>query len=191
METKEKNYEEYIEQYLTTVGGYTKGYDIEYDIERKYNPIKGYIESDLVSFVVETQPKKWAKIFDAHGNNTVEYFLSRVEKTINENGLLWTLRHSVQLNGQGINLIYFKPENNMNDETSELYEKNICKLVRQVHYSNANNSLDTVLFVNGFPLVTIELKSEFTGQNYENAIKQYKYDRDPSEIIFQFNNFNS
>lgn len=188
MNTKEKNYEEYIENYLTTIGGYTKGYSIEYNEERKYNPIKGYIEADLISFVIETQPKKWAKIFDAHGNSAVEYFLTRVERTIHENGLLWTLRHSVQLNGQSINLVYFKPENNMNNETKELYDKNICKLVRQVYYSNANsNSIDTVLFINGFPLVTIELKNEFTGQTYEDAIRQYKYDRNPEEIIFQFN----
>jgi len=188
METKEKNYEEFIEKYLINEGGYVKGYDIEYNEEQKYDPVKGYIEADIIQFIVNTQPKKWAKIVDVHNGNTVIYFLQRLEKTIKENGLLWTLRHGVSLNGQNIKLIYFKPESGINEDLKKLYNENICKIVRQLYYSNSNkNSLDTVLFINGFPLVTIELKNEFTGQTYENAIRQYKYDRDPREIIFEFN----
>lgn len=182
MQTKERNYEEFIENYLTTQGGYIK------DTEKGFDNRNGIITADLFSFIKTTQQKEWKKVVDSQGNQAEAYFIERLKKNIDENGLLFVLRNGVKLNGVTIKLIAFKPESNINSDLARMYEQNICKLVRQLHYSyQNNNSLDTVLFVNGFPLVTIELKNEFTGQTYENAIRQYKNDRDPSEIIFQFN----
>lgn len=182
METKEKNYEEYIEKYLTTEGGYVKGNSVEYD------KLNGYIKADLLYFIQTTQQNEWRKIEEAHEGNAELYFIQRLEKVISELGLLHVLRHGIKLNGANIKLVFFKPETTINEEVTNLYNMNICKLIRQVYYSNnSNNSLDTVLFINGFPLVTLELKNEFTGQNHENAIQQYKYDRDPKELIFEFN----
>lgn len=179
----EKNFEEAIQNYLTEKGGYEK------DTELGYDSFKGYIFSDLVKFVKDTQPKKWDKILKIYENNTEEYFLKRVEKNISENGLLYTLRHNIEITGTKFQLIYFKPETNINEDSIDLYNKNICKCVRQVHYSTKNNnSLDMVLFINGFPIVTLELKNQYSGQTVVDAIKQYKYDRDQSEVVFDFNN---
>lgn len=182
METREKNYEEYIESYLTTKGGYIKDSGIGFDRQ------SGFITADIFNFIKVTQPKEWKRVSEILGNQAEAYFLERMKKNIDENGLIFVLRNGVKLYGVTIKLIAFKPESNLNIELIKMYEQNICKIVRQLHYSyQNNNSLDTVLFVNGFPLVTIELKNEFTGQSYEDAIKQYKYNRNPNEIIFKFN----
>src|SRR5690625_44531 len=67
------------------------------------------------------------------------------------------------------------------------YRKNIFTVSRQVYYSHQhNNSLDVVLFLNGFPIVVMELKNPLTGQTYEHAERQFMYDRDPRELLFQF-----
>ncbi len=182
METKEKNYEAYIERYLTTTDGYIKDNGSGYD-----NKI-GIITPDLLSFIKTTQPKEWKRVQDSQGSQVEIYFIDRLKKNIDENGLLYVLRNGIKLNGVTIKLIFFKPESGINPDSIKLYNQNICKLVRQLHYSYLNNnSLDTVLFINGFPIVTIELKNEFTGQTCQDAIRQYKYDRDPNEVIFQFN----
>jgi type I restriction enzyme R subunit len=101
-------------------GGYTKGTELGYD------NIKGYITSDIIDFISSKQPKAWRKINDIHGDNAKEYFLQRMEGTIKEQGLLYTLRHEIQLDGQKIKLIYFKPENNINEDLEALYAQNIC-----------------------------------------------------------------
>ncbi len=182
METKEKNYEAFIEKYLTTKGGYIKADETGYDNKT------GIIISDMFSFIKTSQPREWKKVIDSQGSQAETYFIDRLKKNIDENGFLHVLRNGIKLNGVTINLIFFKPESNINTDSMKLYEQNICKLVRQLHYSYLNNnSLDSVLFINGFPVVTIELKNEFTGQTCDDAIRQYKNDRDPNEIIFQFN----
>jgi len=182
MKTKEKNYEAFIEKYLTTKGGYIKADETGYDNKT------GIIITDMFSFIKTSQPREWKKVIDSQGSQAETYFIDRLKKNIDENGFLHVLRNGIKLNGVTINLIFFKPESNINTDSMKLYEQNICKLVRQLHYSYLNNnSLDSVLFINGFPVVTIELKNEFTGQTCDDAIRQYKNDRDPNEIIFQFN----
>lgn len=182
METKEKNYEAFIEKYITTKGGYIKADETGYDNKT------GIIISDMFLFIKTSQPREWKKVIDSQGSQAETYFIDRLKKNIDENGFLHVLRNGIKLNGVTINLIFFKPESNINTDSMKLYEQNICKLVRQLHYSYLNNnSLDSVIFINGFPIVTIELKDEFTGQTCDDAIRQYKNDRDPNEIIFQFN----
>ncbi len=179
---KEINFEEKIEEYLTTQGGYIKSNELGYD------SLKGYKPDSLINFIKNTQEKNWNKLIKIHGDITEEYFLKMVEKQIKEFGLLETLRGKIKLNGLEFRLIYFKPETSINYDTVNLYAKNICECVRQLHYSvNNNNSLDTVLFINGFPLVTLELKNQYTGQDVNNAVRQYKEDRDCNEPIFLFN----
>ena len=77
-------------------------------------------------------------------------------------------------------MVYFQPANNKSPEHQEWYKQNRLAVVRQLKYSKRNeNSVDIVLFINGIPVVTLELKNELTGQNHHNAIKQYIQDRDP------------
>ncbi|HHX68633.1 MAG TPA: type I restriction endonuclease subunit R, partial [Gallicola sp.] len=182
MNTKEIDFENIIEEYLITKGGYEKGFEVGYD------SLKGYKPNKLIEFIKSTQSKKWNKFCEIHGSSSEQYFLKQVEKKIEEFGLLHTLRNDIRLNGISFKLIYFRPETNINPELVELYDKNICECVRQLHYSvSTNNSLDTVLFINGFPIVTMELKNQYTGQDINNAVYQYKEDRNPNEPIFRFN----
>lgn len=182
METREIRLEENIEEYLTTYGGYIKSDEVGYD------PLKGYKPNRLISFIKSSQEKNWNKLLSIHGDITEDYFLNMVEKQIKEFGLLETLRNKIKLNGLEFKLIYFAPETSINYDTVNLYSMNICECVRQLHYSiKNNNSLDVVLFINGFPIVTLELKNQYTGQDVNDAMKQYKEDRECSEPIFSFN----
>lgn len=182
METKEINLEEIIQRYLVTKGGYSIADDLGYE------PLKGYRPQSLLDFIQVTQNKSWLKLYQIHGDTTEEYFCTMVEKEIKEFGLLQTLRGKIKLNGLEFRLMYFRPETDINPDLGDLYDHNICECVRQLHYSVLNNnSLDIVLFINGFPLVTLELKNQYTGQDVNNAVRQYKEDRDPNEPIFMFN----
>jgi len=84
-------------------------------------------------------------------------------------------------------MAFFQPETDLNPETIKLYEHNRLRIVRQVYYSEKNkNSIDLVLVLNGLPFATLELKNIFTGQNTDNAKKQYNFDRDQREMLFAF-----
>lgn len=97
------------------------------------------------------------------------------------------LRHGIDDTGVSFKLSYFKPGSTMNKSAIESYDMNRLMITRQVHYSlDNNNSLDTMIFLNGLPIITIELKNQLTGQNVQNAIAQYKSDRNPKEKIFAF-----
>ena len=182
METQEKNFEESIEKYLVTKGGYHISDGLGYD------RLKGYNLKVLIDFIASTQNKKWMKLMSIHGEYTKDYFLKKVEEQIKEHGLLSTLRDKIKLDGMEFRLVFFKPETSMNPELEELYDGNILECVRQLHYSMDNeNSVDITLFVNGFPIVIMELKNQYTGQDINNSIHQFKFDRDPEEPIFRFN----
>ena len=156
MELKEIKLEEKIERYLTNKGGYIVGDSTAYDTLKGYNP------KSLIDFIKTTQAKNWNRLNEIHGDTTTEYFCTMVEKEIKEFGLLATLRGKIKLNGMEFKLIYFKPETDINPDLLDLYNHNICECVRQLHYSiNNNNSLDITLFINGFPLVTMELKNQY------------------------------
>jgi type I restriction enzyme R subunit len=180
---KEKKLEEAIEHFLTTEGGYVKGELYAYDKEHALEP------ATLLAFIKETQPKAWAKYETIFGIASDKSFLTRFSKEVSQVGIIQALRQGIKDHGITFRLAYFKPETGLNPEATELYEKNILTCTRQVHYSTRNNnSLDIVLFLNGIPLATLELKDQFSGQDVHNAIKQYKYDRSPVEPIFDFPN---
>src|SRR5699024_9092094 len=89
--------------------------------------------------------------------------------------------------GVRLRLVYNKPPSTLNKRLIKNYEKNIFTISRQVYYSQSNqNSLDLVLFLNGFPIVVMELKNPLTGQTYEHAERQFKTTRTPRELLFQF-----
>jgi type I restriction enzyme R subunit len=97
------------------------------------------------------------------------------------------LRHGITDLGVNVRMAYFKPGSGMNKSATALYEKNVLQITRQVKYSLANeNSIDTVIFLNGLPIITMELKNPLTGQTYKNAIAQYQNDRNPRELLLAF-----
>lgn len=183
VECMEKNFEDSIENcLLSNDAGYVKG------DAKSFNKDIGIDKNVLIKFIKETQEKEWEKLTKFYGVNTEAKFIERLNNFINEHGLLWCLRNFVEDMGIKFKLVYFKPISGLNEKSIELYNKNILQVTRQLQYSlQNNNSLDTVLFINGLPLVTLELKNQLSSQNVQNAKIQYKHDRDPKEIIFTFN----
>ena len=176
----EKGFEDSIEYYLLT-SGYEQGSPLSYDRSVALDvPV-------LLRFLEATQPKAWSKLADLYGSSTATEVVKNISREIKERGILEVLRHGSTDRGVKLQFAYFKPASGLNEETLLLYSQNILTVTRQVKYTLQNeNSLDMVLFLNGFPLATLELKNHLTGQTFENAVKQYKYDRSPKELLFTF-----
>ena len=166
-------------------GGYSGDYQrrLPADYDRKLC----LIPDDTVAFVRATQPKEWEKLQQHHGAEVRERFLRRVSSEIEKRGTLDVLRRGIKDSGCRFKLAYFPPSSGLNPELQQHYEANIFAVVRQLHYSQKNeNSLDLGLFLNGLPLFTVELKNPLTGQNVQDAIRQYKFDRSPKEPLLAF-----
>jgi type I restriction enzyme R subunit len=180
--TNEKRFEEDIEAFLLTdQGGYTRTTDT-------YDPAVGLFTETLIGFIKATQPKEWSRFEKACSSDPVRKFCLAFNNACDSDGLVSVMRHGFQYRGITFRVCYFKPESHLNKTAAALYEQNSCHVVRQWHYSaNNNNSVDMVLVFNGIPVFALELKNQYTGQNVDNAKRQWMYDRDPRELCFQFN----
>lgn len=178
----EIRFEEAIEQELITSGGFAKGDAKAYDLELALFP------KDVVSFLKQSQTKKWEGLQTILTDKTDETILQDLTKELAAKGSLHVLRHGFKCFGKSFRLAFFTPNSGMNEEAWRDYKSNVLTITRQVHFSprNPNLSLDVVLSLNGLPIVTLELKNPLTNQNIDNAIHQYKFDRDPNEPIFRF-----
>ena len=180
MDMSERRFEEEIE-YALLKNGYIKGNPKEYNRELAMDTV------EILKFIQETQPHEWELLSRRHGPMVEDNFLRRLDNELKRRGMLDVLRHGIDDTGVSFKLSYFKPGSTMNKTAMDLYDKNRLMITRQVHYSLDNeNSLDTVLFLNGLPIITIELKNPLTGQTCENAINQYRNDRNSREKIFTF-----
>ncbi|MCA6363512.1 MAG: type I restriction endonuclease subunit R [Bacteroidetes bacterium] len=179
----EKAFEENIEHWLLTEGGWKALPESGYDKKLALFP-------DVVfEFLEATQSKALAKLAKIHGTQLRPRLLSRLSEVAAREGILSVLRNGFSEYGIGFRLAYFAPETNLNPETLALYAANHLGLTRQLHYSEANhNSIDLVFSLNGIPLATAELKNLFTGQGTAEAQKQYMTDRDPAEPLLRFGN---
>ena len=173
---KEIHLENEICDYLAANGWlYAQGDAANYDRTRALFP------ADVLAWVQDTQPKAWEALQKNHGVQTAEVLLGRLRDSINQRGTLDVLRHGIEMLGlrQPLALAQFKPALAMNPDILDKYAANRLRVVRQLRYSLHNeNALDLVLFLNGIPVATAELKSDFT-QAVEDAIDQYRFDRDP------------
>lgn len=137
--------------------------------------------ADLLAFVQETQPAEWAKFKRWHNGKSEEVFVKRVAKQLDSHGTLHVLRHGFKDTDAKFYLCQFKPANRKNPKLLDTYKENRLTVIRQLHYSlNNENSIDIVLFVNGLPVATAELKTDLT-QSARDAINQYKKDRRPRD----------
>lgn len=136
---------------------------------------------DLLSFVQATQSAEWAKFKRWHNGQSETMFVKRVAEQLNKHGTLHVLRHGFKDRDARFFLCQFRPSSKKNPQLLAWYDENRLTAVRQLHYSLHNeNSLDLVLFVNGLPVATAELKTDTT-QNVRDAIAQYKKDRLPKD----------
>src|ERR1035437_9151808 len=147
----------------------------------KYDRALAFFPADVLAWVQQAQPKAWEALTKNHGAYAGEVLLARLREQLNTRGTLDVLRHGVEMIGlrQKLPLAQFKPALAMNPEILDRYEANRLRIVRQVRYSSANeNCIDLVLFLNGLPVATVELKTDFT-QSIDDAIDQYRFDRHP------------
>lgn len=180
-DVRERRFEEDIESYLINFGGYSKGNPTS------FNRASGLDEKTFIEFIKKSQPKKWERYVSIYKDNSEKQIVDRFIRAVKQTNLLKVLRHGFDDRGIKFNVIFWKPETSLNKTTQAQYESNIFHCTRQLHYSLKNeNSIDIVLFANGIPLVTMELKCQFTGQDTSNAIKQYKFDRAGKDAIFAF-----
>jgi type I restriction enzyme R subunit len=142
---------------------------------------------DALDFILATQPREWQKLAQHHGAGVQEQFLKRLSTEIGRRGALDVLRQGIRDSGCKFNLAYFRPASGLNEETRRLHAANLFAVVRQLRYSvKHETSLDLVLFLNGIPIFTAELKNLLNGQDVEDAIRQYKTDRDPREPLLAY-----
>ena len=162
-------------------GGYHKRASDEYDTAHCLIP------RDVIDFIVATQPATWNRLSEHYGSDVQRQFLTRLSAEIARRGALDVLRNGVKDAGCKFQLAYFPPASALNEETRQLYQANIFSVVRQLYFSNRDGkSLDVALFLNGVPVFTAELKNPLNGQTVEDAIRQYRTQRDPREPLFGY-----
>ena len=145
------------------------------------------IPADVVDFLLATQPREWEKLKQHHGADVKPRFLGRLSREIGRRGALDVLRNGVKDSGCKFRLAYFRPASGLNEELQRLHAANLFAVVRQFRFSEqGEESLDLALFLNGIPIFTAELKNPLNGQDVEDAIRQYQYDRDPREPLFAY-----
>ncbi len=177
----EATFEAAIEKSLLENGGYINGYSDDYDAHL------GLFPKYIIEFLSESQPKEWDKITNIHKADVGTKVIQRLVRELELRGTLDVIRNGFTDYGVKFKMAFFKPESSLNPDADRLYNANKLSVIRQLYYERkGENSLDMVLALNGLPIATIELKNQFTGQNVSNAKKQYVYDREPSEPIFQF-----
>lgn len=157
------------------------GWLYKVDDHLRHDRARALFPSDLVDWVKASQPDAWSALEKSHGAKAADVMADRLRKQLDERGALDVLRNGLDLIGlKGrLSLAQFKPAMGMNPTISARYAANRLRVVRQVRYSTHNeNCLDLVLYLNGIPVATAELKTDFT-QSIGDAIDQYRFDRHP------------
>lgn len=181
-DTTEKGLEAHIVNYLANENGYVVRPGTCYDNA-------ACLDKDLLfQFLEATQPKAVAKLKAFHKDLYEQKIIKRLNDQIQAKGVIEVLRKGITdgFTDTKLNLFYDQPVSSYNVAAKALYDANLFSVMRQVRFSpNNTKSLDVVLFINGIPLISFELKNELTKQNVQHAIKQYKEDRDPNEELFR------
>ena len=142
----------------------------------------------LFEFIGATQAKAWDRLVGLHGgaDQAQLKFSKLLAAQIDARGTVDVLRRGVEDMGVKLRLAFFKPAHALTPDLLALYDANRLVVSRQVHHSESNpqDSLDLLLLVNGLPVATIELKNQVTGQTVEHAKRQYRFDRNPKDLVF-------
>jgi len=188
----EKRFEETIERDLVNLfdDGLKYTSSIHQKTDEWYNKDLCLIGEDFIQFVIDSQQEVYERLKKKYGENTNQTLVNRLSKEIENKGLIHVLRKGFNdVHGGNIKTVYFQPSSSLNENyRKDKYNKNQFKFVRQLHYSpHNNNSIDIVIFINGIPILTVELKNQLTGQTILNSDRQYRFDRNPKgEPLLQF-----
>jgi type I restriction enzyme R subunit len=178
---KEKSFQGLIKDYLIEENEYVESFNREYD--RNYA-----IDVEMLfSFLENTQKKKVEKLKDIYGPSYKEKILYNLNRELRIKGSIDVIKHGIKDFGVELKLAYFKPPTNLNPDQYLQYQKNILSVTEELVYDiNKEDRIDLVIFLNGIPVITMELKNSFTGQTYKDAIKQYQNNRSNKEQLFKF-----
>jgi type I restriction enzyme, R subunit len=179
--TKEAGIETLIVNYLVEKNGYELGSSADYNKDYAVD------ENRLLRFLQDTQPAAVKQINILNNDHAKAKFLDRLRGEIAKRGIVDVLRKGIHHYPADLIMFYMTPTDK-NLQAKALFEKNIFSVTKQLNYSHNNTqlALDFVIFINGLPIITCELKNSLTKQNVDDAVQQYRDDRDPKELIFQF-----
>jgi len=176
-DTSEKGFQKLIVNYLKVEHYYRESVSSDFDREFCLNT------KQLFEFIESTQPDT----FDMIKKKGERAFLVRLDEKIHELGIIEVLRKGIKHIDKTIDLFYRKPSSKFNNRDLVRYSSNIFSVTEELKYSLDNeNRLDVTIFLNGIPILTMELKNSLTGQTVQNGIRQYKNDRDSKEKLFSF-----
>lgn len=180
-DTSEKGLETLIVESLVSEAGYRQGRNGDYDREHAVDI------SCLAEFVKITQPKAYEALGLGSDGPVRMQFLHRLQGEIARRGVIDVLRNGIKHNAVSLDAFYGTPTPG-NVKAQKFYVANIFSVTRQLRYSRDETrlALDLCIFINGLPIATFELKNKLTKQTVEDAIQQYKRDRDPKELLFAF-----
>jgi type I restriction enzyme R subunit len=182
-DTTEGGFEAYIATYLVNENKYILREN------KSYNNVACLDTALLFEFLEHTQPKAVAKLKNYHKDLYETKIIKRLNDQIKDKGIIEVLRKGIVdgFTDTKLTLLYDKPVSAYNVEANTQYQANVFSVMRQVYFSTTTRqSLDMMVFINGIPVISFELKNELTKQNVTDAINQYKNDRDPNEPIFRF-----
>lgn len=173
----EKHLESYIVQKLAA-SGWLVGTADAYDADRAMYP------EDLEAWLRATQPQKWDRLQAMNGDKTLTVVMDRLEAALEKQGMIQTLRRGFSIAGAGhLDLSEAAPEDRRNDQVLHRYASNRLRVVPQLKYHPGRElAIDLGLFLNGLPLATVELKTDFT-QSVEHAKAQFRRDRPPVDPV--------
>ena len=179
--TRESGLEALIVKYLVEQNGYEEGNNADYNKEYAID------ESRLFRFLQDTQPAQMGKLGVFQSEQKKRQFLNRLQGELAKRGIIDVLRNGIKVYPVDLIMFYLTPTEN-NVKAGKMFERNIFSVTRQLRYSQdaGKLALDLCLLINGLPIITFELKNQLTKQNTDDAVQQYKNDRDPRDLLFSF-----
>lgn len=178
-DTTEKGFQKDIIDHLESTGY------IHRNSIRNYEKVTCLDPELTLQFIQDTQPREWKKFKRVYGEKAEQKFFFRLVNEINNKGTIHILRNGFRDAGAYFDLFYPQPNNNRNPDLFDKFSRNIFSVIDELEYQDreSGNRIDLVIFINGLPILTIELKDSFS-QGVENAMEQYREDRDPREKLF-------
>ena len=177
----EKEYQHFIMERLEQDNGYVirdkKKYDRLFAVDREM----------LFQFLNDTQPDEMAALRKIYKNDLEEIIVNFINTSVTQKrgSLLGVLKHGLELSNVTLRFMYTKPATSFNPELMAKYEKNIFSVMEEV-WASDEERIDLVIFLNGLAIMSFELKCNAAGQSYQDAIYQYRKDRDPKTRLFYF-----
>ena len=179
--TRENGFETLIVNWLVEHNGYEEGNNTDYNKEYAID------ETRLFRFLQNTQPTQMGKLGVFQSEQKKRQFLNRLQGELTKRGIIDVLRNGIKVYPVDLIMFYLTPTEN-NVKAGKMFERNIFSVTRQLRYSQdaGKLALDLCLFINGLPIITFELKNQLTKQNTDDAVQQYRDDRDPRDLLFSF-----